>query len=382
MRKRPLSLAGTRIYQKRKRYYLFSPEPIQNPATGEVSKWHSLCDVSEGITTAKELAAAIRGHQLTGKGNMPRHLMEFLDGVLKRRRDAFQGHGDPNLERIFREGNKNLTWVYRKIASAFEDFDVDQVLPCDVAVFVDQWEGRRSAVVYKSKLSLFFKWAIRRGLRHDNPCRDLTVEGGKKRKVRITADQFHAIRDKLLTGKKGGKAPAGPMRQCYIDLCYLIFQRVTEIRLLKKSDIRDGYIYFRPTKTRDSSGATVAVPITPEIQAVLDRAAACYPHVQSEYVIHTRTGSAYATRTLRAVWREVLARQGLSGLTQRDIRPMAITDARAAGYQVAQLRVAATHTDEKMTLHYIREEDTPVSEVVMKLPARKQNSPDGAVPAF
>lgn len=370
MQKSRRSLTGTRIYQRGKKFYLYTPEAVLNPITGQPAKWHQLCDASEGPAVAKELARAIQQQRPAAKGNMPGHISAFLAKVKAKREEDFTGKGDPNRERIFAEGTYNLECLYNTISEGFSDFDVDEVLPVDVAGFVDQWDGRRSAVVYKSKLSIFFKWAVRRGLRNDNPCRDLTVDGGRKRKVLVTNEQFLDMREGMLTGEKGGKAPAGPMRQCYLDLCYLIFQRVTEIRLLRKDDIRGGCIHFTPSKTADSTGASVAVPITPQIQAVLDRAAACYPGLASDYVIHTRTGSAYTPRSLRVVWRSVAKRNGIEGITQRDIRPMAMTNAKRAGYRLEQLQVAATHADPAMTKHYIRDSDVPVSEVAMSLPRR------------
>ncbi len=41
-------------------------------------------------------------------------------------------------------------------AEGFQAFDTAQVAPSDIALFVDQWEGRRMAEVYRSHLSKFF----------------------------------------------------------------------------------------------------------------------------------------------------------------------------------------------------------------------------------
>lgn len=138
-----------------------------------------------------------------------------------------------------------------------DDFNVNQVLPVDVASFVDQWEGRRAAQVYLSRLSDFFKWSARKGLRADNPCSLVRVDKPKARDCYITDSEYHRIRDALLTGKDGRKTASGEMVQCYIDLCYLLYQRTTEVRLLRWDQVREEGIYFKPTKTEASSGAKV-----------------------------------------------------------------------------------------------------------------------------
>jgi integrase len=56
--------------------------------------------------------------------------------------------------------------------------------------------------------------------------------------------------------------------------------------------------------------------------------------------------------------------------TLKDIRAMAASDAKRAGYEEKQIQVGLAHTDVGMTEHYIRQRETPVSEVVLTLPAR------------
>lgn len=103
------------------------------------------------------------------------------------------------------------------------------------------------------------------------------------------------------------------MVQCYIDLCYMLYQRTTEIRLLKWSQIDSsaGVIHFTPTKTERSSGATVSVPITPAVEAVLERARKI-GSVKSMYVIHKLNGEYYATRGIGTAWVRACARAGVT----------------------------------------------------------------------
>jgi integrase len=362
-------LTLSRIYARRRRYYFFSRFPIENPRTGRIAKWHSLSLISEGEAKARELAAEIIRHNAPAGagGTFPTHLEAYSLAQLKRREK--DRPREPARVKIFEEGQKEYSRICRVIKEAFSDFDVDQVMPVDVAAFLDQWEGQRSAQVYKARLSDFFAWAARKGLRNDNPAREVKVEKPRKRDRLITDAEFHAARDALLLGQDGRPTPSGPMVQAYVDLCYLFYQRLTEIRLLKWSDVQGDSILFTPTKTEKSSGAKVAVPISPAARAVLERLRSM-GKLRSIYVIHTLHGQPYSDNGLRTAWKRACARIGVIGATLKDLRAKAASDARRAGFSKEQIRVGLAHTDQAMTETYLRGQDAPVSEVVLELPPR------------
>lgn len=369
MRKRQSNktLAHSRIYIRGKRFCLFSADAIQNPLTGKVAKWHSLCLVDDGELRARELALAITraNTAASGGGDFTDHMDTYKLQVLKKREK--ERPTEKARIRMFDEGNKEISRKCATLVKAFEAFDVEQIMPVDIAKFLDQWEGQRSAQVYRSRLSDFFAWACRRGICAVNPCREVKVEKPASRARYIEHAEFHAIRNALLIGKDGKRTPSGAMVQCYVDLCYLLYQRTTEVRLLKWADIGDGYISFRPTKTEKSSNASVKVPISPPIQEVLNRAKAI-GRVKSLYVIHALDGQPYATRGIGTAWVRACERAGIKNATLRDLRAKALTDAKKAGYTMEQLSVAAAHTDQAMTNVYIKRREIASSEVVMALP--------------
>jgi integrase len=92
------------------------------------------------------------------------------------------------------------------------------------------------------------------------------------------------------------------MVQCYLDLSFLLYQRTTEIRRLRYSQIleRERLIHFEPTKTAKSSGAEIDIPITAALEAVLSRArslAKIKPGPGGDaFVIQTRGGALYRVR--------------------------------------------------------------------------------------
>lgn len=371
-RKSHYGLTNSRIYKKRNRFYLFARDPVEHPRTGKVSKWHSLCLVSEGEAKAAQLASDILRQQATthATGDFGAHLEAYRLAVLKRREK--DRPREPARVKIFESGSKEVTRICNGIKSAFEDFNVEQVMGVDVARFVDQWQGQRAAQVYLSRMSDFFRWAVRRGLRADNPCQNIRVDKPEKRKRYITDTEWHAIRDALMVGADGRPTPSGPMVQCYVDLCFLLYQRTTEIRLLKWSqvDIDGSVIHFLPTKTERSSGLSVGVPISDAVKAVLERVRNI-GKVRSLYVIHTLKGQPYTTHGIGDAWARACERAGVTDATMKDIRAKAATDAKKAGYSRSQIRIGLAHTDEAMTETYMRGRDVAKSEVVLALPVRK-----------
>lgn len=62
------------------------------------------------------------------------------------------------------------------------------------------------------------------------------------------------------------------MFACLIDMSYLLLARGIDIRMLKESQIEDGRIRIKPSKTQKTSGKAVDIIVTPEIAEVIARA--------------------------------------------------------------------------------------------------------------
>lgn len=366
-RKSSRSLTGTRIYVHRGKFQYFSPDPITNPATGKTSKWHPLCPVSAGEAFARETLNALLGRQepVDGKGDFPIWFGKWRTQMLQQR--DLKAPKDPARLKTWQEGTKSLMSSLKIVETGLADFDVAQVTPVDVATFLDQWEGRRSAQAYRGHLSKFFAWCCRKGLRETNPAREVEVTAPKKRDVYITDEQFKSIKEALLAGRGGMYRRTGEMVVCYMDLLYLLYQRGTDIRLLRWDQVEEERILFKPTKTEHSSGAKVAVPIGEDARAVLARAKNIRK-LRSIYVIHTEEGQPYTSHGIGSIFERACKRAGIAGVTLKDIRAKAATDAKNLGYQESQLQTALAHTDGATTRGYIRSRAVPVSEVILRLP--------------
>ena len=214
--------------------------------SGKMVKMHTLCPVSDGEDKARELKRI-----LLGTNNEPACKGDFCSWMDKWRRLS--------LKRLSKEAPKdhpstknisNLKSILHVIEGGFCNFDLTQVKPTDVAEFLDFWEGQRIAQIYKSHMTNFFDWYISRtGLITVNPVASFELEPVEDREVYMSDDQFHSIRDTLLIGVNEKPTRTGEMVQCYMDLCYLFYQRTTEIRLLRWNQASQDGILFKPTKT-------------------------------------------------------------------------------------------------------------------------------------
>jgi integrase len=288
-----------------------------------------------------------------------------------------------------------------KIAHDFHGARVPDVRPKDVSRFLKQnfaasLSMKRHA---KARLSTFFRWCVEEGLRDDNPCAEVWLAEPEDHKSKWTDAAYYAVRDAMVpkdettwrraNGELRADVRAGLALQCYLDLSFLLYQRTTDVRLLRESQIRESekVIHFEPTKTKRSSGAAVDIPITPEIASVLTRARAL-ARVKAgprgdAYLIQTAQGSGYTASGIRHALDRAAEIAGLapprkpgqakpsaSGYTAKDLRPYAASVAKRQGYTLEQLKVGLAHTSITTTEGYVQQHTTPVSAVLLKLPTR------------
>jgi integrase len=258
------------------------------------------------------------------------------------------------------------------MANAFADFNVGQIEVADVIDFTDQFKHAPSAAKhYKALLSTFFRWAISKRLCKKNPCREIWLPRPPKKALVWTPDIYQQVRGAMLRVDIHDRPfSAGVMMQCYMDLSFLLYQRATDIRLLKWSQISDSSVWFYPTKTRRSSGVQLEIEVTPEIRRVLDRAAAESKRmsITSPYVIHTRKGTAFTRSGIYAAFRRSGKRVGVIGVNAKALRPFAATMAKKAGYSFEELQDGLGHTSIGTTESYVRRHAIRRSIVKLELP--------------
>jgi integrase len=335
-----------RVYQKSGSYYWF-------PKAGS---WIKLCRVEDGeLKMLERLAAEKRKREsLSGIGNVP-HL---VDEYVREKRSEHRERAWPLYGNYVKTG--------------FADVNIDQVDNAFVVEFLRSNWGEKINMqrTMRAFLTGFFQWCReQRYYPGENPCNGIRIRIPKPRDVYITDEHFAMIRAEL---------ERNPMILCLVDLCYLTAQRSTEIRALrwKREDEKsnwvdrdNGVIHFHPSKTRDSSGARVDWPITPDIDAVLEMARTS-GKIKGPFVIHSRDGKAWRDTSALKVWREACNRAKLEkyGYTIKDIRAKSLTDAKKAGYDIDALMIAAAHADKSTTEIYFKDRTVPISNVRLAIP--------------
>lgn len=336
----------SRVYKKSGSYYWF-------PKGGS---WIKLCRVEDGeVKMLERLAGEKKKREASnGRGDMP----AYIDEYVRTKRDEH------------RESGWHRYGDYAK--NSFADLDVTQIDNAAVVEFLKaNWaEKLPMQRAMRAFLSGFFQWCREnRYYVGENPCNGIRLKIPKPRDIYITNEHFEKIRAEL---------ERAPMVLCIVDLCYLTVQRSTEVRSLRWKrendtsswvDRDNGVIHFMPSKTRDSSGLAVDWPITPDIDAVLERARSI-GKIKGPFVLHTARGKFWSDKSALRVWKEACERAGVAhcGYTIKDIRAKALTDAEKAGYDIDALKVAAAHKKKTTTETYFKDRNIPLSTVRLTIP--------------
>jgi len=344
----------SRVTQKHGRHYYVQDMEERNPETGRPrQKWHRLPRVTDGDKALLDALSALLGTVPgDGHGNMKARIAEYLKVKL------------PELTVNVRTEYQR---ILDKIGAAFVEFDVDEVRPGDVLEYLNKEFADKPGAKrhYKARISGFFSWCILQGLCQVNPCSEVKLKRIPRRRTKWTDKLFHDVRDRL-----------SPMHRCYHDLSFLLYQRTTDVRLLKRSQIGDGVIHFEPSKTIRSSGKEVDIPITPAIQAVLDGAAEISRKwkVVCAYVVHTRGGTPYTPTGVYSAYKradeDIHGKENRIGLNPKALRPYAVTCAKKQGYDIGQLQVGLAHTSVRTTEGYVHQHEVPLSRVNLDLPRK------------
>lgn len=355
-----------RVYIKHRVWYFVPKTPMRDPADGVVKTWIRLASFDEGQSAMlQRLSRLMSG--ITTEGSMPYLCAEFKSNrILKSR------YSD--------ETKLQYSAYLELIAHDFEEFHCSDVRTKDVADFLHNHYAEKANTAQKvaGLLRRLFRYAISvRGWRQDNPLDQLDLDGYEveRRRVLLTHAQVGAVREAGMYFTKAGQrieTQSGPMFGCLVDMAYLLWQRAIDIRQLKESQIHDGRISFRPTKTSKTSGAAVDIIITPAIQEVIDRARRIKRErdIVSIYLFANRNGQAYAKSGLKSMWDRAKARAGLAAIdmTFRDLRSLAATDAARSGKSKDDLRRRLAHTSVDTSEIYIKEVIPEISEIDVSIP--------------
>lgn len=229
----------------------------------------------------------------------------------------------------------------RKLRSVFDSAPIDAITPQAIAQYRDRRKAKVRANREIALLSHIWNMAREWGYTaKDNPCRGVRKNKEKPR-------DFYA--DKAVWDAVYAQAPVE--LQDAMDLDYLTGQRPAEILKMMESDIRDGALWVKPSKTQSSSGKKLRILLDDEdgkrteLGKLIDRIHARPRKVRSLYLVATPDGTKLNRWTLRARFDAARAAAVTKALEQDTPESIALAE-RIKQFQFRDIRPkAASETD-------------------------------------
>ena len=222
----------------------------------------------------------------------------------------------------------------------------DVLRKADVVTFIRSFEGQRGATAANrlvALLSVVFENASSLGLCTYNPC--MGAERNPERPRKNVLEE--GVRGDIL-------GAAHPALRLIAQMGELTALRKTDIRMLKLTQINDGLITVKLSKTdRNATGKTLEFDITPAVQAILDQAAKLPGRARSIFVFPTRKGTPYSESGMQSAWRRAKKKAGMEDVDVvfRDLRTTELNEVKKAG---GDATATAGHADQRTTdRHYL-----------------------------
>lgn len=296
------------MYQKHGAYYLVRK-----------GKWERLgTDLQDALMLyAKRIAAG-------AQGGMP----DLIDRALKHH--CTHKKLSPNTVAQYEIAAERLKTI-------FAEFEPHQVLPKHVAaVKMELADTPNMCNRILSFLRIVFNYALEWQEVDSNPCIGISRHQEGRRDRYITDAEFAALLN-----------AASPYIRCILEMCYLTGQRIGDVLAIRLADITEEGVSFVQGKT----GAKLIVAMTPDLQAVIDRAKALPRKVRTLTLFCSRTGKPADYSTVKTAFRALREKAGITDVTIHDIRAKSLTDADREGKNAQAL---GGHTDARMTARYLR----------------------------
>lgn len=223
---------------------------------------------------------------------------------------------------------------------------LDAIQPQHVRQYLS-WRKDAPVRANREKALLSAIWNFAREMGYTslaNPCSGVKGNREYGRDIYIEDSVYRAV-----------YANASAGLQDSMDLAYLTGQRVTDVRLMNESDIRENQIWVKQGKT----SAKRRIEIVGELAVLIDRIRArkkTLP-VYSAQLIVNEVGEAMTASMLRSRFDKARQDAGIpkSAFQLRDLRAKAGTDKAENSGDILQARDQLGHTTVTMTEAYIRD---------------------------
>lgn len=261
----------------------------------------------------------------------------FKNVVAAYRREVIPTKGDRTQRDNMRESGKLLEF--------FNDppGPLDAIRPVNVRQYL-RWRKDAPVRANREKALLSHIWNYARDEGYTdkpNPCAGIKGFKETGRDVYVEEDVYRAIWEH-----------ADAVLRDAMDLAYLTGQRPADALKMSETDIRDGMLAVRQGKT----GTKIRMVITPELQAVIDRAKARKAHckIYNTRLLVNRYGRPFGVHALSERFKAARKAAGVEGIQFRDLRAKAATDKTEDAGDIRQAQKQLGHSSVVTTEHYVR----------------------------
>jgi integrase len=185
------------------------------------------------------------------------------------------------------------------------------------------------------------QFAVKRGYRRDNPTRDIKLRA-------IKGDGFHTWTEDEIAQFEAHH-PVGTKPRLALALLLYTAQRRSDVVRMGRQHIRDGAVMVKQQKT----GATLAIPVHPELRAILDAT----PSEHLTFLV-TATGKPYSGNAFSEQFRNWCDAAGLLPRCKpHGLRKAACRRLAEAGCSANEIMAISGHATMKELVRYTKAAD-------------------------
>lgn len=251
---------------------------------------------------SRDLKTALRRYEHFTSAPIPGHMSAIMDRYLTEWAALYKA------PRTIKNNNKEIV----PLKAFFGHMEPHEITPTYIYQYMDERKpvaGNREVAL----LSAVFKFAIRKGLASQNPCKFVSRNPEKPRDRHVEDHEYLTVYN-----------VAPPVIQCAMTLARQIALRLGDmLKLNEREHIKEDGLYVPTGKT----GVKLLFQWTDELKATVDRCRALRGPIRSLYLISTRDGQKYTESGFETNWQKTMAKALKAGLKERfafnDIRAMA-----------------------------------------------------------